>query len=1760
MMAKHISIGQPVNDSEKKVFDYLKRNLPDDNILLTNLSINHGGHDYDFDAVVLGSYAIYAIEIKNYGGLIRGNIANWQVHERNGSVHQVERNPLAQAALQARILKSSLKNLNPKFGKIFVQDLVCLAGEQKPQIEIQDNADRLNKIQWYRGIEAFLLDPRQLTPPEGWDPSSTNISKFHEEIIKAIRTGFSSPPQLRRKVGGYKVEDQAWNSRRYRAYLVTRDDASRSRFLLKVYQVPATEDPSAASQYMEVLKREIAALRAIQNRGDSATDGRNNVVVGYDAFPLQSDHQHHFREYVVVMEWVEGRNLLNLINAQNMPLRRKYQIAAQICRGISYAHSAGIVHRDLNLKNIICDINGVVKIVNFDFAKFTADPSLSTFTLSNALPEEVLKDYVEDLMGLRKYVAPEIRQGDGLPSFHAANAETDLYALGVILYELFLGNLLGKNRALDLDALRAMPELDGEVADGISLLCSESPVDRKKVSLETLSKRLTDRAQSLKNEQLPLLSVGSMFGGYEILACLSRTDMSDVYRARETATGRPVALKFLRASSDDAVEELRAAHRSWEEIDSRYIAAWLKEGVASAFNGKILDGPSNDVNAFRVHYLVMEYLDGINLKKVLEKGLPLSDALVVGGKIIEAVSAIHRVGWTHRDIKPANIIRGADGSVRIVDFGLSQRADNPTPAKGVSPGYSPPELTGTEPAEWNFAGDVYSTASVVLSLLFGEEPPRGPAFDSENDADRGRLKELVGDELAVILLRDVDKDRNRRHISAIEMLADWNKAVSQRTLSMTKVDYNQILRQIEKLVEERNEESDYAAAAEYRTQASRLTDWLKNGRQGECPVDVKEFIPDFSGSEPVIEGGKQPVVAAKTDETAEPIESPSQIKENGPVFLSPEDRDLQKALKEIREHLNAGRLRQAVALAETTENRITGEMQETVSALLAEARQRRDEAVTASSQRGDQALKDGDPEQARRYYQDVLDLDPENEHVRAALHSLAGQVAETLSPQKILELRRGLRDWKNIKRLGEAVYEAEALDAEGKLDEEIQSLLGLARENYDQIRKEMAEETTAIRFADLEALKKAISRVADRVAKGEKFIFDITKNEDRPVYDMLEEANKTLEQKSADTAQFELDVVNRLLPAHPGGARVRLEKALSKPFAEKHLGKLEEKLEEINQLLERQKGAEAFLAQAAEQGDAVRAFGIVLKAQGTFPHLPGLEVEVEQARGRALSYVTRKMEDAFAQARGRLGTGESAGARKAIEDALSLVDGWPQAERPEALQALAAEGKTLLDFDTLASQIRVEAEDPNKVKQALEKLADLRANERFAVLPEMRTFVSEMDQYRDTGDQLREAREASTQGDWKRVYDLTGRIKAGQGAGSLGGQVEALYVKAEQEVRIEDARTLLDNLEVRKANSILTQILATEKDPQRKAMLEERLKPGLQVIRAAIENTPAFQVAFDRAMAQRAAREEERILEALLIFRYLGGISTEKPFPDLPDYTLTLRTDDARKAAVEVGASLREKCLVPIEKAFKGDKRRKIEADTLQYLARLAGILHTDGLIRSSDERAMLWLVELEWCKHRSRLMINERAWDRAIDLWENLQYLYPEMMEVQLGIRSVHLERTISEIELSLLDKNNSEKSIHKILDAIQEFGKTSTFLRMLAEAYANNGDLDKARRSCREAELLYGPNAKKSGIDADRIATIKKEFQEKEIVNAIHLLDLGRREQSLEKIRLADRDFRRIIIEESNAEVREKLKFRLRNELEEIQALRKQLQGVTN
>ena len=173
-----------------------------------------------------------------------------------------------------------------------------------------------------------------------------------------------------------------------------------------------------------------------------------------------------------------------------------------------------------------------------------------------------------------------------------------------------------------------------------------------------------------------------------------------------------------------------------------------------------------------------------------------------------------------------------------------------------------------------------------------------------------------------------------------------------------------------------------------------------------------------------------------------------------------------------------------------------------------------------------------------------------------------------------------------------------------------------------------------------------------------------------------------------------------------------------------------------------------------------------------------MEVEVYQARTKAISATVRKMEDTFVQVRGMLGTNESAKVREMINDALKLIDSWPQDKKPEQLQTLTFEGKKLLEFDAKVSAIRKEAEDPRNVDTELKRLEEMRQDMRFADMAELRAFVSEMDQYRDAISQLQEIREARNQGDWRRVFELISRIKDGKNFRNLSAQVEILYVEA----------------------------------------------------------------------------------------------------------------------------------------------------------------------------------------------------------------------------------------------------------------------------------------------------------------------------------------------------------------------------------------------
>ncbi len=127
----------------------------------------------------------------------------------------------------------------------------------------------------------------------------------------------------------------------------------------------------------------------------------------------------------IVMEYVEGRDLNQLLRAGELSTDHLYSWIPQICEALQYAHSQGIVHRDIKPANIMIDQEGTVKIADFGLAKLNnADGQMTQLTMANVA------------MGTPDYVAPEALEY-GVETDHRA----DIYAVGVMIYEMLTGKI-----------------------------------------------------------------------------------------------------------------------------------------------------------------------------------------------------------------------------------------------------------------------------------------------------------------------------------------------------------------------------------------------------------------------------------------------------------------------------------------------------------------------------------------------------------------------------------------------------------------------------------------------------------------------------------------------------------------------------------------------------------------------------------------------------------------------------------------------------------------------------------------------------------------------------------------------------------------------------------------------------------------------------------------------------------------------------------------------------------------------------------------------------------------------------------------------------------------------------------------------------------------------------------------------------------------------------------------------------------------------
>lgn len=194
--------------------------------------------------------------------------------------------------------------------------------------------------------------------------------------------------------------------------------------------------------------------------------------------------------------------------------------------------------------------------------------------------------------------------------------------------------------------------------------------------------------------------------GFDLSRRLGRGGSCEVWLARERdGLRRPVALKVFARAPEAYRRELDAV-RQVEEVRREARCPWLVQSLAT--------GEAGDVA-----FIAFEVLEGTLQDKVEQGGpLPFADAVECARQAGEALALLHVRGLFHRDVKPGNLLLGADGRVRLADFGLSRPLDGTLSAAG-SPAFAAPEVIAGRPTDGRRV-DVYSLGATLAWLLTGE--------------------------------------------------------------------------------------------------------------------------------------------------------------------------------------------------------------------------------------------------------------------------------------------------------------------------------------------------------------------------------------------------------------------------------------------------------------------------------------------------------------------------------------------------------------------------------------------------------------------------------------------------------------------------------------------------------------------------------------------------------------------------------------------------------------------------------------------------------------------------------------------------------------------------------------------------------------------------------------------------------------------------------------------------------------------------------
>jgi len=501
-------------------------------------------------------------------------------------------------------------------------------------------------------------------------------------------------------------------------YLARFPDSPR-RVAIKLLHPEVARDETAVKRFLDVAR----ALAGEENQHVAAVLGARRLAAD---------------KVLVVMEYVDGQDLGDVL-ADNGPLdpERVRLIALQICQGLCAAHDRGVLHLDLKPENVFLleDDPGrdLIKILDFGIAHLRASPGGS--------PPP--RDHAGQLLGTPEYWSPE--QASGGP----VDARSDIYSLGVLLYELLSGATPFASHSVSDVVAHHMRTEPGPITratdlppvpaafEELVLRCLAKDRARRYATAAELRRALADldlNPPSAEEEETQAADVrpaaaerdplvGTRLEKYKVTALLGEGGMGKVYEAEHTMLGRRVAIKMLRreySTNQGAVQRFFTEARAVNRIAHPNIV-------------EITDFFQEDEGD---NYYIMELLEGISLDREIdrEKGLAPKRMVHIGKQVCDALGVAHEAGIIHRDLKPENVYLTRRGDerdvVKLLDFGVAKLLDRhgesvqTTKAGAIlgTPEYMAPEQAAAKPVDART--DIYALGAILYEMATGRPPFR----------------------------------------------------------------------------------------------------------------------------------------------------------------------------------------------------------------------------------------------------------------------------------------------------------------------------------------------------------------------------------------------------------------------------------------------------------------------------------------------------------------------------------------------------------------------------------------------------------------------------------------------------------------------------------------------------------------------------------------------------------------------------------------------------------------------------------------------------------------------------------------------------------------------------------------------------------------------------------------------------------------------------------------------------------------------------